>query len=92
MTNPAASSLPSSFLMASIFSAKNLHRRYFLGVAVGLTFKECSINSLGTPGISAGFQANTSRLALRKLMSALSYLLVSPVPTRLVFDESPSCC
>ena len=77
--------------MASLFSVENLHSRYFLGVAVGLTFKECSINSLGTPGISAGFQANMSRLALRKLTSVLSYLSVSPVPINAVFDESASC-
>ena len=75
--------------MASLFSAENLRRRCFLGIAVGLTFRECSINSLGTPGISAGFQANTSRLSLRKLTSALSYLSVSPVPINAVFDGSP---
>ena len=89
--NPVASSLASSFLMASLFSAENLRSRYFLGVAVGLTFKECSINSLGTPGIPASFQANMSRLALRKLTSTLSYLSVSPVPIKAVFDGSSSC-
>ena len=89
--NPAASSLASSFLMASLFSAENLRRRCFLAVTVGLTFRECSVNSLGTPGISAGFQANTSRLALRKLTSALSYLSVSPVLIKAVFYGSPSC-
>ena len=77
--------------MASLFSAENLRSYCFFGVAVGLTFKEFSINSLGTPGISVGFQANTSRLALRKLTSTLSYLSVSPVPINAVFDGSPSC-
>ena len=89
--NPAASSLAGSFLMASLFSTENLRSRCFLGIAIGLTFKECSINSFGTPGISAGFQANTSRLALRKLTSVLSYLSVRPVLTKAVFDRSPSC-
>ena len=77
--------------MASLFSTENLRSRCFLGIAIGLTFKECSINSFGTPGISASFQANTSRLALRKLTSVLSYLSVSPVPIKAVFDGSPSC-
>ena len=89
--NPAASNLASSFLMTSLFSTENVHSRCFFGVAVGLTFRECSINSFGTPGISADFQANTSWLALRKLTSAFSYLSVSPVPIKAVFDGSPSC-
>ena len=70
--NPAASNLASSFLMASLFFVENLHSHCFFGVAVGLTFRECSINSFGTPGISAGFHANTSRLALTKLTSVVS--------------------
>ena len=49
------------------------------------------MNSFGTPGISACFHANTSRLALRKLTSMLSYLSVSPIPIKAVFDGSPSC-
>ena len=87
--NPAASSLAGSFLMASLFSTENLRSRCFLGIAIGLTFKECSINSFGTPGISAGFHANTSRLALRKLTSALSYLSVNPVPIELSLMSRP---
>ena len=90
--NPAASSLASSFLMASLFSAENLRKRCFFGMVVALTFKECSINSFGTPNMFAGFHANTSRLALRRLMSAFSYLSVSPVSIRAVLEESPSEC
>ena len=41
--------------------------------------------------MSAGFHANTSRLALRKLTSALSYLSESPIPIKAVFDGSSSC-
>ena len=89
--NPAASSLASSFLMASLFFADNLRSICFFGVAVGFTFRECSINSFGTPGMSAGFHANTSWLALRKLTSALSYLSESSVPIKAVFDGSSSC-
>ena len=57
--NPAATSFANSFLMASRLSVEKLHSRCFFGVALGSTFKACSINSLGTPGISAGFHANT---------------------------------
>jgi hypothetical protein len=32
-----------------------------------------------------------SRLALKKLMSALSYLLLKPSPIKVVLDGSPSC-
>ena len=42
-----------------------------IGLAVGETFKECSIFSRGTPGMSTGFQANTSALARRKETSTL---------------------
>jgi hypothetical protein len=60
-------------------------------VALWSTFRQCSINSLGTTGISAGFHANMSRLVLRKLTSVLSYLSLKPPPVRAVLDESPSC-
>jgi hypothetical protein len=60
-------------------------------VALGSTLSECSIRFLGTPGMSARFQAKMSRLAWRKLTSVSSYfgsrptlimvvLLLSPVP------------
>jgi hypothetical protein len=71
------------------------------GVALGSTLSECSINSLGTPGMSAGFHAQMSRLARRKLMSASSYfglrpapmvvvLLLSPVPRSIVLTKTSS--
>ena len=44
-----------------------------IGLAVGETFKECSIFSRGTPGMSTGFQANTSVLARRKETSAFLF-------------------
>ena len=91
MMNPAASSFASYFLMASRLSGEKHRNRCFFGVALGSTFKACSINSLGTPGISAGFHANTSRLALRKLTSSSSYLSPSPAPMMAVLESSPSC-
>jgi len=87
LDKPAASSFASSFLMASRLSGENRRNRCFFGVALGSTFKACSINSLGTPGISTGFHANTSRLALRNLTSSSSYLS----PMMAVLESSPSC-
>ena len=89
--NPAASSFANSFLMASRLSGEKRRNCCFFGVALGLTFKACSINSLDTPGIFAGFHANTSRLALRKLMSSSSYLSLKPAPMIAVLESSPSC-
>jgi hypothetical protein len=45
-----------------------------------LMFSLCSATSLRIPFMSNGFHANTSRFALRKLMSALSYLGSSSIP------------
>jgi hypothetical protein len=42
------------------------------------------------PGISAGFYANMSRLAIKKLMSVLSYLSLKPPPIKAVLDGLPS--
>jgi hypothetical protein len=77
--------------MASLLLGAKHRSRYFFGVALGSTFRQCSINSLGTSSISAGFNANMSLLALRKLTSALSYLSLKPPPIKAVLDESPSC-
>jgi hypothetical protein len=49
-----------------------------------LMFSLCSATSLGIPFMSDGFHANTSRFALRKSTSALSYLGSSAVPIRSV--------
>jgi hypothetical protein len=42
----------------------------------------CSTTFLGIPFTSEGFHANTSRFALRKSASALSYLGSSVIPIR----------
>jgi hypothetical protein len=77
--------------MASLLSRAKRHSHCFFGVALGSTFRQCSINSLGTPGISAGFHTNMSQLALRKPMSALSYFSLKPPTIKVVLDELPSC-
>ena len=87
--NPTASSLANSFLIASRLSWANLRSRYLFGVAFGSTLSECSNSSLGTPGMSAGFQAKISWLARRKLTSALSYLESNPVLISIVLLGSP---
>jgi hypothetical protein len=85
----AASSLASSFLMASRLSLAKRWRCCHFGVALGSTLSECSIRFLGTPGMSAGFHAKMSRLARRKLMSASSYFGSRPAPMVVVLLLSP---
>jgi hypothetical protein len=60
----AVSSFADSFLMASLLFGVKHHSHCFFGVALGSTFRQCPINFLGTPGISVGFHANMSWLAL----------------------------
>jgi hypothetical protein len=80
LMKPAASSLVSSFLMASRLSSAKRRRCCHFGVALGSMLSECSIRFLGTPGMSAGFHAKMSRLARRKLMSMSSYFGSRPAP------------
>jgi hypothetical protein len=67
-----------------------MRRCCFLGTTCACTFRLCSISSLVTPGISAGFHTNMSRLARRKLTSVISYFSPKPAPMTTVLDESPS--
>ena len=71
--NPAAISFVISFLIAAFLSGENRRSRCFTGLEFSLTSILCSANSLGTPGMSAGFQAKISLLSRRKLVSASSY-------------------
>ena len=89
LMNPAASNLVNSFLMAAFLSGAN-HRSFCLmGFEPLLISMVCSANSLGTPGISAGFHAKMSLLSLRKLVSASSYLGSSSELMIAVFSGSP---
>jgi hypothetical protein len=45
-----------------------------MGLAFGSRCNSCSINSLGTLGISVGFHAKMSLFSWSNLMSASSYL------------------
>ena len=71
--NPAAISFMISFLIAAFLSGENHRSRCFTGFEPSLTSISCSANSLGTPSMSAGFQAKISLLSQRKLVSASSY-------------------
>ena len=77
--------------MASRLSGEKRRSHCYFGVAFVSTFRACSINSLGTPGISAACHVNTSRLALRNLTSSSSYLSLKPAPMIAVLESSPSC-
>ena len=71
--NLAAISFVISFLIVAFLSGENHRSRYFTGLEPSLISILCSANSLGTPGMSAGFQAKISLLSRRKLESASSY-------------------
>ena len=71
--NPAAISFVISFLIAAFLSGENRRSRCFTGLEPSLISILCSANPLGTPGMSAGFQAKISLLSQRKLVSASSY-------------------
>ena len=71
--NPAAISFVISFLIAAFLSGENRRSRCFTGLKPSLISIMCSANSLGTPGMSAGFQAKISLLSRRKLVSSSSY-------------------
>ena len=94
--NPAAISFVISFLIAAFLSGENCHSHCFTGLEPSLISIPCSANSLGTPGMLAGFQVKISLLSQRKLVSANSYfadrwaLIVavfvgSPVPRSICF-------
>ena len=59
-----------------------------IGLVVTEIFKECSISSQGTPGMSTGFHMKMLTCSLRKLMSVSSYLGSRPAPIRAVLDWS----
>jgi hypothetical protein len=71
--NPAAINFAISFLIAAFLSGENHCSRCFTGLEPSLTSILCSANSLGTPGMSASFQAKISLLSRRKLASVSSY-------------------
>ena len=87
--NPATISFIISFLIATFLSGENRHSCCFTGLEPSLISILCSANSLGTPGMSAGFQAKISLLSQRKLVSASSYFAERWALMVAVLDGSP---
>ena len=89
LINPAVISFVISFLIPAVLSGENCHNRCFTGLEPSLISILCSANSLGTPGMSAGFQAKMSLLSQRKLVSTSSYFADRWALIVAVFVRSP---
>src|SRR5664279_4572186 len=89
--NLAARSRLISSPMALRFGLENRHIDCLIGLASGYTSRECSANSLGMPGMSAGHQAKISQNSRRNSMSALSYAGERLVDTIAVLEASVGC-
>src|SRR3954471_21279776 len=76
--------------MARLFSSPKRHRGCFTGLHFGSIFKLCSASSLGTPFMSAGYQAKMSLFSWRNSTSALSYLGSRFIPMAVVLEASPT--
>ena len=87
--NLAAISFVISFLIAAFLSGANRRSRCFIGLEPSLISILCSANSLGTPGMSASFQAKISLLSQRKLVSASSYFAERWAQMVAVLEGSP---
>jgi hypothetical protein len=74
LINLAFSSLCNSDAIAFLLGSSNHRNGCLTGFALGSTFNACSTSSLGTPGMSEGYQANISQRSWRNSMSALSYV------------------
>jgi hypothetical protein len=62
LMNPAAIRFAISFLIAAFLSGEKRRSHCFTGLEPSLILILCSANSLGTPDMSAGFQAKISLL------------------------------
>ena len=87
--NPAAISFVIFFLIAAFLSGENRRSRCFIFLEFSLASILCSANSLGTPGMSVGFQAKISLLSRRKLVSASSYFAERWALMVVVLEGSP---
>src|SRR5664279_5180922 len=77
--------------MALRFGSENRRINWLIGLASGYTSRECSANSLGMPGMSAGRQAKISQYSRRNSTSALSYGGERLVDTIAVLEASVGC-
>src|SRR5664279_4792735 len=77
--------------MALRFGSENRGIDCLIGLASGYTSTECSANSLGMPGMSAGHQAKISQYSRRNSTSTLSYAGERLVDTIAVLEASVGC-
>ena len=89
--NLASSSLLTSSPMALRFGSEKRRSDCLMGLALGRISRECSANSLGTPGMSSRHQAKISQFSWRNSMSALSYVIGRVADTRTILDGSVEC-
>ena len=87
--NPAAISFVISFLIVAFLSGENHRSHCFAGLEPSLISIMCSANSLGTPGMSVGFQVKISLLSQRKLVSTSSYFADRWALMVVIFEGSP---
>jgi hypothetical protein len=66
LMNHADTKRANSARIASLLSSVKRRSFYRISLACGYTFNLCSTISLGTPGISVGCHANTSRFILQE--------------------------
>jgi hypothetical protein len=80
LMNLAAIGLWTSSSMALCFSSSKRRRCCFTGRAPAQMSSECSVTSLGMPGMSEGLHTKISAFARRKSTSTASYLGSSSEP------------
>ena len=80
---PSTRSVAISSPMTFLFSSEKRLMDCLTGLASGRTCRECSANSLGTPGRSLADHAKMLRFSRRKWMSSLSYFRSMPAPMRM---------
>ena len=69
----ALSNFSTCFSIASLLGPETRRIACLTGLVPGLSWRECSANSLGIPGMSAAHHANISQFSRRNSTSALSY-------------------
>src|SRR5664279_5121335 len=89
--NLAARSRLISSPMALRFGSENRRIDCLIGLSSGYTLRECSANSLGMLGMSAGHQAKIYQYSRRNSTSALSYAGERLVDTIAILEASVGC-
>src|SRR5664279_1603609 len=77
--------------MAVCFGSENRRIDCLIGLASRYTSRECSANSLGMPGMSAGHQAKICQYSRRNSTNTLSYAGERLVDTIAFLEASVGC-